>query len=94
MTILLQNLQNKGVLTSYWLVIRLEFVLGYDSTIPVTIEDMIHHTKAVKQGATDTFIITDMPFLTYHLSVRDTLINAGKLVQEGRCPCCEAGTCR
>ncbi|QYK67251.1 3-methyl-2-oxobutanoate hydroxymethyltransferase [Paenibacillus sp. S02] len=57
-------------------------VLGYDSTIPVTIEDMIHHTKAVKRGAKDTFIITDMPFLTYHLSVRDTLINAGELVQD------------
>ncbi|GAA3324760.1 hypothetical protein GCM10020331_053900 [Ectobacillus funiculus] len=37
-------------------------VLGYDSTIPVTLEDMIHHTKAVKRGAKDTFIITDMPF--------------------------------
>ncbi|WP_028401248.1 3-methyl-2-oxobutanoate hydroxymethyltransferase [Ectobacillus panaciterrae] len=57
-------------------------VLGYDSTIPVTLEDMIHHTKAVKRGAKDTFIITDMPFLTYHLSVRDTLINAGRLIQE------------
>jgi 3-methyl-2-oxobutanoate hydroxymethyltransferase len=57
-------------------------VLGYDSTIPVTLEDMIHHTKAVKRGAKDTFIITDMPFLTYHLSARDTLINAGRLIQE------------
>ncbi|MFJ5715754.1 3-methyl-2-oxobutanoate hydroxymethyltransferase [Neobacillus sp. NPDC093127] len=57
-------------------------VLGYDSTIPVTIEDMIHHTKAVKRGAKDTFIVVDMPFLTYHLSVRDTLINAGRLIQE------------
>lgn len=43
---------------------------------------MIHHTKAVKRGAKDTFIITDMPFLTYHLSVRDTVINAGRLIQE------------
>lgn len=57
-------------------------VLGYDSTIPVTIEDMIHHTKAVKRGAKDTFIVTDMPFLTYHLSVKDTLLNAGRLMQE------------
>ncbi len=57
-------------------------VLGYDSTIPVTLEDMIHHTKAVKRGAKDTFIVADMPFLTYHLSVRDTLINAGRLIQE------------
>jgi len=57
-------------------------VLGYDSTVPVTLEDMIHHAKAVKRGAKDTFIVVDMPFLTYHLSVRDTLINAGRLVQE------------
>lgn len=57
-------------------------VLGYDSTIPVTIEDMIHHTKAVKRGAKDTFIVADLPFLTYHLSIRDTLINAGRLMQE------------
>ncbi|MEH7303500.1 3-methyl-2-oxobutanoate hydroxymethyltransferase [Neobacillus drentensis] len=57
-------------------------VLGYDSTIPVTLEDMIHHTKAVKRGAKDTFILADMPFLTYHLSVRDTLMNAGRLIQE------------
>ncbi|PGK31707.1 3-methyl-2-oxobutanoate hydroxymethyltransferase [Priestia megaterium] len=57
-------------------------VLGYDSTVPVTLEDMIHHTKAVKRGAKDTFIMTDMPFLSYHLSVKDTLINAGKLIQE------------
>lgn len=57
-------------------------VLGYDSTIPVTIDDMIHHTKAVKRGAKDTFIVTDMPFLTYHLSIAETLKNAGRLVQE------------
>ncbi|MEH7108569.1 3-methyl-2-oxobutanoate hydroxymethyltransferase [Bacillus sp. JJ1764] len=57
-------------------------VLGYDSTIPVTIDDMIHHTKAVKRGAKDTFIVTDLPFLTYHLSVRDTLMNAGRIIQE------------
>ncbi|HLO12469.1 MAG TPA: 3-methyl-2-oxobutanoate hydroxymethyltransferase [Pseudoneobacillus sp.] len=57
-------------------------VLGYDSTIPVTIEDMIHHTKAVKRGAKETFIVADLPFLTYHLSIRDTLLNAGRLMQE------------
>lgn len=57
-------------------------VLGYDSTIPVTIEDMIHHTKAVKRGAKETFIVADLPFLTYHLSIKDTLINAGRLLQE------------
>jgi 3-methyl-2-oxobutanoate hydroxymethyltransferase len=57
-------------------------VLGYESTIPVTIEDMIHHSKAVKRGAPNTFIVVDMPFLTYHLSTKDTLLNAGRLIQE------------
>ena len=53
-------------------------VLGYDSTIPVTVEDMIHHTKAVKRGAKDTFIVVDMPFMSYHLSIRDTLITSAR----------------
>ncbi|WP_078546126.1 3-methyl-2-oxobutanoate hydroxymethyltransferase [Litchfieldia alkalitelluris] len=57
-------------------------VLGYDSTIPVTIEDMIHHTKAVKRGAKGTFIVTDMPFMSYHISKAETLKNAARLVQE------------
>ncbi|EGQ0120410.1 TPA: 3-methyl-2-oxobutanoate hydroxymethyltransferase [Listeria monocytogenes] len=57
-------------------------VLGYDSTVPVTIDDMIHHTKAVKRGATDTFIVTDMPFMTYHGSVNETIQNARKIIQE------------
>lgn len=57
-------------------------VLGYDSTVPVTMEDMIHHTKAVKRGAKETFIVVDMPFLTYHLSLTETLKNAGRLIQE------------
>ncbi|MFJ7678160.1 3-methyl-2-oxobutanoate hydroxymethyltransferase [Peribacillus sp. NPDC097198] len=58
-------------------------VLGYDSTIPVTVEDMIHHTKAVKRGATDTFVVTDMPFMSYHLSLDETLKNAARIMQEG-----------
>ncbi|EIJ78655.1 3-methyl-2-oxobutanoate hydroxymethyltransferase [Bacillus methanolicus PB1] len=57
-------------------------VLGYESTIPVTLEDMIHHAKAVKKGAPNTFIVVDMPFMSYHLSVRDTLINGARLIQE------------
>lgn len=59
-------------------------VLGYDSTVPVTMEDMIHHTKAVKRGAADTFVVADMPFMTYHYSMDLTLSNAARLVQEGR----------
>ncbi|KKK37620.1 3-methyl-2-oxobutanoate hydroxymethyltransferase [Mesobacillus campisalis] len=57
-------------------------VLGYDSTIPVTMEDMLHHAKAVKRGAKNTFIVVDMPFMSYHLSIRDTLVNATRLIQE------------
>ncbi|MGG4267367.1 3-methyl-2-oxobutanoate hydroxymethyltransferase [Peribacillus simplex] len=58
-------------------------VLGYDSTIPVTVNDMIHHTKAVKRGAPDTFVVTDMPFMSYHLSMDETLKNAARIMQEG-----------
>lgn len=57
-------------------------VLGYDSTVPVTIEDMIHHTKAVKRGAPNTFIVTDLPFLTYHTTNEEALTNAARLMQE------------
>ncbi|OFG63708.1 3-methyl-2-oxobutanoate hydroxymethyltransferase [Listeria monocytogenes] len=57
-------------------------VLGYDSTVPVTMDDMIHHTKAVKRGAPDTFVVTDMPFMTYHSSVDETIQNARKIIQE------------
>ena len=56
--------------------------LGYDSTIPVTMDDMVLHTKAVKRGAPNTFIVTDLPFLTYHSSVTETLSHAGRLLQE------------
>ena len=59
-------------------------VLGYDSTIPVTIDDMIHHSKAVKRGAKDTFTVTDMPFMSYHLSIDETLRNATRIMQEGQ----------
>ncbi|MCY7985438.1 3-methyl-2-oxobutanoate hydroxymethyltransferase [Bacillus inaquosorum] len=57
-------------------------VLGLDSTVGVTVADMIHHTKAVKRGAPNTFIVTDMPFMSYHLSKEDTLKNAAAIVQE------------
>lgn len=58
-------------------------VLGYDSTIPVTVNDMIYHTKAVKRGAKDTFVVTDMPFMSYHLSKDETMKNAARIMQEG-----------
>lgn len=58
-------------------------VLGYDSTVPVTVFDMIHHTKAVKRGASNTFIVTDMPFMSYHLSREETLKTAADILQQG-----------
>lgn len=57
-------------------------VLGYDSTIAVTMEEMLHHTKAVVRGAQNTLIVGDMPFLTYHLSYEQAIRNAGRFVQE------------
>ncbi|HDR6254672.1 3-methyl-2-oxobutanoate hydroxymethyltransferase [Bacillus cereus] len=57
-------------------------VLGYDSTVPVTVEDMIHHTKAVRRGAKETFIVTDMPFMSYQVSLQETMVNARRIVQE------------
>lgn len=58
-------------------------VLGYDSTIPVTLQDMLHHTKAVKRGATNTFTVVDLPFMTYHGEITDTLAAARLIMQEG-----------
>jgi len=57
-------------------------VLGYESTIPVTMEDMLHHTKAVVRGTKQTMVIGDMPFMTYHISVKDALRNAARFIQE------------
>ncbi|ARW07243.1 3-methyl-2-oxobutanoate hydroxymethyltransferase [Bacillus atrophaeus] len=57
-------------------------VLGLESTVGVTVADMIHHTKAVKRGAANTFIVTDMPFMSYHLSKDETLKNAAAIIQE------------
>jgi len=57
-------------------------VLGYESTIPVTIEVMLHHTKAVVRGTQRAMVIGDMPFMTYHISMEDALRNAGRFIQE------------
>lgn len=57
-------------------------VLGYDSTLPVTMEDMIHHTAAVTRKNRRALVVADMPFLSYHLSEEQALSNAGKLVQQ------------
>lgn len=58
-------------------------VLGYENTLQVTLEDMIHHCRAVSRGAKRALIIGDMPFLSYHVSVEESVRNAGRLVQEG-----------
>jgi 3-methyl-2-oxobutanoate hydroxymethyltransferase len=58
-------------------------MLGYESTIPVTMDEMIHHTKAVVRGARKALIVGDMPFMTYHISVSDALRNAARFIQEG-----------
>lgn len=59
-------------------------VLGYDDTLSVTIEDMIHHSAAVARGAKNALVITDMPFMSYQTSVYDAVVNAGRLVKEGK----------
>ncbi|MFC5531786.1 3-methyl-2-oxobutanoate hydroxymethyltransferase [Cohnella yongneupensis] len=58
-------------------------VLGYDTTVPVKLEDMIYHTRAVVRGAPGTMIVADMPFATYRLGPADTLRNAARLMQDG-----------
>lgn len=58
--------------------------LGYENTIPVSIEESLHHTKAVTRAAGNTFVVGDMPFMTYQPSKRDAIINAGRYMQEAR----------
>ncbi|MCI9069391.1 3-methyl-2-oxobutanoate hydroxymethyltransferase [Clostridium sp.] len=58
--------------------------LGYEDTLSVTMEDMIHHTKAVSRGVKNTLVVADMPFMSYQTSVYDAVVNAGRLIKEGR----------
>lgn len=58
-------------------------LLGYETTLPVTLEMMIHHSRAVSRGAQRALVVADMPFLTYHLSLSEAVQNAGRLIQEG-----------
>ena len=60
-------------------------MLGYEDTLSVTMEDMIHHIKAVTRGAKNALVVGDMPFMSYQTSVYDAVKNAGRLVQEGHC---------
>ena len=58
-------------------------VLGYENTIPVVMDDMVHHTKAVTRGSKKAHIVSDMPFLSFNMSIEETLRNASRLIQEG-----------
>jgi 3-methyl-2-oxobutanoate hydroxymethyltransferase len=58
-------------------------VLGYDSPVPVTVDDVVYHCRAVVRGAPRTHVVADMPYLSYHLSDEHALVNAGRLIQEG-----------
>ncbi|MDO4975762.1 MAG: 3-methyl-2-oxobutanoate hydroxymethyltransferase [Eubacteriales bacterium] len=60
-------------------------MLGYDTTIAVTMEDMIHHGKAVCRGAKNALVVVDMPFMSYQTSVYDAVVNAGRLMKETGC---------
>lgn len=57
-------------------------MLGYDTTIPVTVEDMIHHGAAVVRGAKNALVVVDMPFMSYQTSVYDAVVNAGRIMKE------------
>lgn len=59
-------------------------MLGHDDTLAVTMEDMVHHCKAVRRGAPTGFVIADMPYLSYHIDVAQSVRNAGRLITEGR----------
>jgi len=57
-------------------------VLGYEDTVPVTMEEMLHHTKAVRRGARKVFLVTDMPFMSYNVNIPDAINNAGRFLKE------------
>ena len=58
-------------------------VLGYENTLPVTMEEMLHHTRAVARGSTGALVVGDMPFLSYHVSIEEGIRNAGRFLKEG-----------
>jgi 3-methyl-2-oxobutanoate hydroxymethyltransferase len=60
-----------------------QVILGYESTLPVTMEEMIHHTRAVRRGASRALVVADLPFMSYQVSRRQALLSAGRLVKEG-----------
>ncbi len=59
-------------------------MMGYDSTLPVTMDDMVHHTRCVTRATENTFVVADMPFMSYQQGMAEALTNAGRLMKEGR----------
>lgn len=62
-------------------------VLGHDSTLPVTVDEMLHHTRAVRRGAKDAFVVGDMPFMSYQGSLEEGIHNAGRFLKEAGANC-------
>ena len=60
-------------------------MMGYEDTLSVTMDDMVHHSACVARGCGDTFVVTDMPFMSYQASLEEAMRNAGRLMKEGRC---------
>ncbi|MDT2388820.1 3-methyl-2-oxobutanoate hydroxymethyltransferase [Enterococcus avium] len=58
-------------------------MLGYEDTLSVTMEDMIHHSRAVANGTQNALVVTDLPFMSYHISIPEAVANAGRLIKEG-----------
>ena len=58
-------------------------VMGYDTTVPVTLDMMVHHTRAVVGGTKRALVVADLPFMTYQIDKSETMRNAGRLIQEG-----------
>ena len=69
-------------------------VLGYESTAPVTMNEMIYHAKIVRRGAPSTFLIVDMPFMSYQVNISNAIVNAGRIMKQTECECVkiEGGT--
>jgi 3-methyl-2-oxobutanoate hydroxymethyltransferase len=60
-------------------------VLGYESTVPVTMDEMIHHCKAVRRGTRYAFLVGDMPFMSYNVCIEEAIVNAGRFIKEAGC---------
>ena len=58
-------------------------MLGYENTLPVTVEEMLHHTRAVRRGVKRGFLVVDMPFASYHVSGKETIRNAARFIKDG-----------